>query len=161
AQAHKRTVLITHHGLVVAVARRSSQPPSVQSTLILPGAGAKPVPLFGTLRLLATLAKKDVKEKKIAGRTVHHLDADVVQLAWWAEGAHVVLSIGTDKPEAVVKRMQEKGDRLADSPLYKKVIGFKQFETGARAFIDATALVKLARSRGDAGAKLIHDLGLS
>lgn len=160
AEAPKLLALLAQHGLIVGVEVRSLEPASVQATLILPGAGAKPGPLFGTLRLLTTLAKEEVKEKKIAGRTVFHLDADVVHLAWWVEGPHVVLSFGTDKPEATVKRMQAKGSRLVDSLLYKKVLGFKQFETGARAYIDATALVKIARSRGEAVGKLIDDLGL-
>src|SRR5438552_5487758 len=49
AQAPKLLGLLSQHGLVVAVEVRSLEPPSVQATLILPGAGAKPGPLFGTL----------------------------------------------------------------------------------------------------------------
>jgi len=71
-----------------------------------------------------------------------------------------VLSIGTDKPEAVVKRMQEKGDRLADSPLYKKVLVSSSLKRARGPSSTRLALVKLARSRGDAVGKLIDDLGL-
>jgi len=86
AQAPKLLGLLSQHGLVVAV--EGTQPGAAFRAGDAHPArgGAKPGPLFGTLRLLATLAKEDVKEKKIAGRTVHHLDADVVQLAWWTEG---------------------------------------------------------------------------
>jgi hypothetical protein len=56
--------------------------------------------------------------------------------------------------------MQAKGNKLTDHPLYQRVAGFKEFETGARAFVDLAGLAKLAKTRGKEIAKLIDDLGL-
>jgi hypothetical protein len=50
--------------------------------------------------------------------------------------------------------------RLTGSPLYKRIKGFDKFETNARAFVDAEALVKLAGTRGKEIAQLMTKLGL-
>jgi len=42
-------------------------------------------------RLAAGLAKVEVKEQKIAERTVASLDFSVVHLVWWVEGKHAVV----------------------------------------------------------------------
>src|SRR5206468_2878027 len=102
-----------------------------------------------------------VKTKKLEGRTVHSVNADPVQIAWWVEGRHAVFTAGTDAPEAVIKRLADKAQpRLTDHALFKKVQGFKEFETGARAFVDAAGLMKVARTRGKDVEKLLTDLGL-
>ncbi len=152
--------LLGQHGLVIGVEVRSLEPPAVQLTIIVPDAGAKPAPLFGTLHLITSLLKVAVKEAKIAGRDVHHLQEGPVHVAWWVEGKHAIVTVGTDHPEAVIKRMTGQEPRLTENPLFKKVQGFDQFETGARAFVDVAAFVKLAKSRGKEVSKLITDLGL-
>src|SRR5262249_6906194 len=101
-----------------------------------------------------------VKETQIADRRVRHLGAGPVHLAWWTEGKHAVVSVGMDDPQAVLKRIQSGEARLSASPLFKQVHGFKQFETGARAFVDVASLVKLAQSRNKEMAKMMSDLGL-
>ncbi len=153
--------LLGRHGIVAGFELRSVEAPQMQLTLIVPDAGAKPEPIFGALRLIVTLARGDVKTKKIEGRTVHAVSADPVHLAWWVEGKHAVVTAGTDTPEAAVKRMQDKGQaRLSEQPLFKKVRDFKEFETGLRGFLDVAALLKMARGRGKEVDKLLTDLGL-
>jgi hypothetical protein len=161
AEAVKVLDLLGKHGLVAGVELRSLEPPQMQLTVIVPDAGAKPEPLFGALRLLTTLARADVKTKKMEGRTVYGVSMDPVHAAWWVEGKHVVLTAGTDTPEEAVKRVTDKGQaRLTGNPLFKKVRDFKEFETGTRAFVDVAALTKLARTRGKEVEKLLTDLGL-
>jgi hypothetical protein len=160
SEAPKLIELLAQHGVLIGGEVRSLDPPKVQLMLIVPDAGPKPAPLFGTLHLATSLLHADVKEARIAGRSVHHLQAGAVQMAWWVEGTHAVVTAGTDQPEAAIKRMQGPGPRLTENPLFKKILAFKQFETGARAFVDVAALVEIARSRGKEAAKLIDDLGL-
>jgi len=161
AAAGKALDLLGQHGVIVAFEVRSVEPPLMQLTLIVPDAGAKPDPLFGAFRLLATLAQTDVKTKKIDGRTISSLNADPVHIAWWVEGKHVVVTAGTDAPEAAVKAVTDKGPRrLTEQALFKKVRDFKEFETGTRGFLDVAALVKVAKTRGKDMAKLLDDLGL-
>jgi len=129
--------------------------------VILPDAAADPEPLLGTIHLITVLSKLDVKETKIAGRAVSHLEEGPVRIAWWIEGKHIVLTVGTDKPEEVVKRLDSKdAPRLTATALFKRVRGFDKFETAARAFVDTAALVKFAGSRGKDVTKLLADLGL-
>jgi hypothetical protein len=66
-----------------------------------------------------------------------------IHIVWWVEGPHAVIALGTRSPEAIVQRLQEKGPRLAENPLFQRVRGFKEFETGIRGFIDVASLVKL------------------
>lgn len=161
AEAPKLLGVLGKNGFVVAVEVHGIEPPDIQLTLILPNAGATPKPFLGTLRLAAAVAKQDVKEEKIAGRDVAHLQAGPVQVAWWVEGKHGVVTAGIMPADAVVKRMQSKKGSLADSALFRRVKQFKQFETGTRAFIDVAALAKFGKARGPEVAKIIDDLGLS
>ncbi len=124
--------IIARNGFVIAAELRQLDPPQAQVFFILPGMGAKPEPLFGDLRLAASLAKTPVKEQKFAERTVANLDLSPVHLAWWVEGKHAVVTLGSDNPETVVKNMTASGRAaLSGSPLFKRLAGFNQFETSA------------------------------
>jgi hypothetical protein len=161
AEAAKALDFIGKHGLIAAFELRSLEAPQMQFTLIVPDVGTKPDPLFGALRLLTTLARGDIKTKKLDGRTVHSVSADPVHLAWWLEGRHAVVTAGTDIPEAALKRVTDRGpQRLTDHALFKRVRNFREFETSARAFVDAAALLKVARTRGKEVEKLLTDLGI-
>ncbi len=153
---------IGQNGFILAGELRRLDPPEAQVFLILPGMGDNPEPLFGALRLAIGLAQGKVQERKIAGRTVAGIDLAPIHLAWWVEGKHAVVSIGTDKPETVVQNMTA-ADRtpLTDSPLFKRLAGFHKFETSARAFVDVAAFVKMGAERNKDVAKLLDELGLS
>jgi hypothetical protein len=151
---------LTQHGLVLGLEVRKLEPLEIQATLIVPEAGANPKPLFGALRLIGGLAEMEVKEVKVDGQSVQHLQIEAVQVSSWVAGKHLVLAVGSDGPEAVVKRAMGKDSRLASQPLYQRVKSFNQFETAARAFVDFEALVKLSSGRGKEVVKLLEDLGL-
>jgi hypothetical protein len=153
--------LVGKKGFILAGELRQLEQPQGQIYLIFPGMGEKPDPLFGALRLGIGLAKAEIKEEKIAGRTVSSLAMPPVFLSWWAEGKHAVIALGTDKPEAVVKTVTA-GDqpRLTDNPLFKRIAGFNKFETNSRAFVDVAAFVKMGAKRNKEVSKLLDDLGL-
>src|SRR6185312_6405466 len=103
----------------------------------------------------------EIKERKIAGRSVSSLALPPVNLAWWAEGKHAVLVVSTDNAETVVKNMTSRERTpLTDQPLFQRVATFKEFETDARAFVDVTAFVKMGAKRGKEMTKLFDDLGM-
>jgi hypothetical protein len=161
ADAPKLLTELGKHGFLLTAEVRGLEPPQVQVTLVIPDAGEKPGPLFSALRLGTALAKVEVAESKIAGRTVWHFTAGPVQAAWWIEGKHAMVSVGTEGPEVVLKRMQDKETaKLSGNPLFKKVTGFKEFTTGLRGYVDAAALVKLAKTRDKKVSQLLDDLGL-
>lgn len=158
--ATKLLPMLGDKGFVLAIEARKLEPPEGQVTLILPDIGDNPKPFIGLMRLAAGLAQLEPKEGKIEGRSVSHFEAGPVHIVWWIEGKHGVVTVGTDVAEAVVKRLVGKGDKLASNALYKKLVEFKQFETGARGFLDVANVVALAKTRGADVAKLIDDLGL-
>jgi len=159
-EAPKLLPLLAKHGVIIGVEVRSLEPPAAQLMLIVPDAGPTAAPLFGTLHLLTSLADIDAKELKVAGRAVHYLNMGPVHASWWVEGKHAVISVGTDQPDAAIRRMLDATKHLPENPLFKRVQGFNGFETGARAFVDVAALVRIAKSRSKEVSKLITDVGL-
>jgi hypothetical protein len=150
--------LLGKHGLIFAAEVKGVEPPDAQVTLIFPEMGANPKPLLATLRLVTTLAHLEVKQEMIEGRDVFRITTLPLPVACWAEGKHLILTAGTNLPDRVIKQLA-KGPRLPESPLFQKVREFKQFETGARGFIDLAGIAKVAGSNQIAG-KLIADLGV-
>src|SRR5438874_3208742 len=161
AEASKLLEVVGKHGVILGIEVRALDPPAVQATLIFPQAGKPSGPFLALIRTAAYLAKQEVKEHKLSGRNVSVWEAGPVQITAWIEGADAVLTIGTDKPEAVLERIAAKGTSLGSHPLFQKVQGFKEFETGTRGFVNLTSLVQLARGRGKEVAALIDDLGLA
>ena len=163
SEAAKLLPMLGQNGFIVAIEVRSVDPPEGQITIILPNAGEKPGPLFGALTLVAGLNKVEMKELKVGKKTVNTIDLTPVHLAWWVEGKHAVVALGTDDAEKMVKRMDPAGNeaRLAASPIYKRIKGFDKFETSARAFVDVEAVVKVASKRNKETAQLLDDLGLN
>jgi hypothetical protein len=160
-EAPKLVALLGAHGFVLGVEVKGLEPPDAQAILIFPDSGEKAAPLLATLRLLIAVGKSEVKDKKIEGRTVFMLPDSPIPVAWWIEGKHVVFTVGTNPPEAVIKNFDDKKRaHLSENPLFKKLLAFKEFETGTRAFVDLESIGKLASSRNKDFAKLITDLGL-
>jgi hypothetical protein len=158
-RAPKLVGLLGEHGIILAVEVRSMEPPDGQVTVILPDAAPGADALLASIHLAATLTKQEIKERKVEGRTVHQLTSVPIPVAWWVEGKHILLTGGTSLPETVIKHITDQKDRLTDNPLFKKVAGFKDFETGTRAFVDGNALAKLG-SKNKIVARLVDELGL-
>jgi hypothetical protein len=164
AEAAKVLSVIGQTGFILAAEVRSLEPPQGELTLVLPNAGDRSKPLFSLVRLVSNLARAEVKEHKINDRTVYHLEVPEgvpVHLSWWLEGKHAVVNLSTDAPKDLVKRWVAGNHiRLVNNPLFKRLHEFKDFETSARAFVDAAALIKLAETRGPEVKKLIGELGI-
>jgi hypothetical protein len=165
AEAAKLLPLLGQTGFVLAGEVRNLEPFEGDLTFVLPNVGDKAKPLTGAVRLMVNLAKGKITEHKIGKRTLAHLEApdDVpVHLTWWTENGHAFVNLGTEGPKALAKRLDDpKRPRLTESSLFKKVKGFDQFPTSARAFVDAAALVKMGGTRGPEVAKLLNELGLN
>src|SRR5207249_5676738 len=113
AEASKLLEIIGKHGVILGIEVRALDPPAVQATLIFPQAGKPSGPFLALIRTAAYLAKQEVKEQKVSGRSVLVLQAGPVQIVAWIEGADAVLAISTDKAEAVVERVAAKGANLS------------------------------------------------
>lgn len=161
AEAIKLLDILNKHGVILGIEVRGLDPPAAQGTLIFPNAGKPDGPFLALIRTISYLAKIDLKEQKISGRSVFVVPAGPVQIAAWIEGADAVLTIGTEKPDAMIQRIAANGPGLHQQPLFQQVQGFKEFETGTRGFVELASLVQLGRSRGKEVAALIDDLGIA
>jgi hypothetical protein len=161
AEAPKVLTMLGEHGFLVGLEVGGNiGMPEAYATLVIPDAGAKPEPVFGTLRLVAALAKEEIKEKKINNTTVYALSAGPATTAWWVDGKHIVLAAGIGSAEDLVKRAHADDKRLPDNLLYKKLKDFSEFETAARAYVDLAALVKLGGSVNKDVDNILDELGL-
>jgi hypothetical protein len=162
-EAAKLFNVIASNGFILSAEVKSLDPPQGRVTLLLMGAGEKPGPVIGSLRLIAGLAKVPVKEKKIEQRTVYQIETPFIHLSWWIEGKHALVQVSTDTPENLVKELTnpKKENQLSSSALYQRVKGFDKFRTSARAYVDMASLVKLGSTRGGPVAKMLDDLGLT
>jgi len=160
-EAAKLLEVIGKHGVILGIEIRGLDPPAVHGTLIFPQAGKPNGPFLALIRTISYIAKLDLKEQKISGRSVFAVPAGPIQIAAWIEGADAILTIGTDKPEATIQRIAANGPGLQSHPLFQQVQAFKEFETGTRGFVELAGLVQLGRSRGKEVTALIDDLGLT
>jgi hypothetical protein len=160
--AARLVLLVGQKGFILAAQMHSLEPLRVQVTLIVPDAGGTNNPVDAVLRLTAGVARAPIKEVKADGRAAAALDLDGAWLVWWAEGGHAVVSLGTDKPEAILKAAApgKEDARLTGSPLFRRLKTFKTFPTVARGYVDVAALVKIGTTRSPAVAQLLTGLGL-
>jgi hypothetical protein len=119
--------------------------PRVQGFVVLPGAAKEAAPVLSMLRLYAASQNQEIREERLAGRTVLHVAEGEVHVLAWVEGPHVIAVIGTELPAAVLARIDAPGPKLDSSPLFRRVRDFDKFPTDARAFIDTRALAEMAR----------------
>jgi hypothetical protein len=149
------------HGFILAAEVRGIEPPDGQVTLIVPEAAEDADSFFAALRLAASLAPRPVqiKDVRVEGRTVYQVAGSPVPTAWWVEGRHVVFTAGTTPPETLIKALEGNENRLTGTPLFKRVAGFHDFETGTRAFVDLAALAKVAGAHNKEVARLSAELG--
>lgn len=153
---------ISDRGFVIGVELISLEPPRVQVTVIFPNTAKSkhPKAIPDALNLAISLAKAEVKESKIDGRTVSIVQKiDPVTVAWWQEGNHTVITAGTEKVDDVLGCVSGKRPNLTTAALFKSITDFKKYETWARGFIDLERAVKFARFRKEA-TQIIDDLGL-
>ena len=139
-------VYLRQHGLVIGLEMISAAPPRWQLTIVLPEAGkAKTADaLFGALRLLAKQMGAKTNIETIQGRKVIGVADKGASIAAWQEGDHMVVTIGSEKPERTLKRLDDKTQpTLASSDVYKVTSGFKRYTTYARGYIDTEKVFAL------------------
>jgi hypothetical protein len=176
---------LQHHGFVLGVELPAVLPPRVQVTVVFPQAGQprQREAVFAGLQLFAELSQLTVRESKHGGRVLYLASpapsvepkkrakeagkpdgppvAQVAQLAWWQEGEHVVFTFGTEKPDDVVRRLEDaRRGNLTSSPLFRSVVGFDRYETIARGFVDLEACLGKAQGLGPLAGLIGNALGL-
>jgi hypothetical protein len=171
---------LQHHGFVLGVELPAVVPPRLQVTVVFPQAGrpGHKEAVFAGMQLVAELSRLAVRETKQGGRAVYLAspmprdnpkkgaknagELGGPSFAWWQEAEHVVLTFGTEKPDHVLRRLDDRRQPgLTSSPLFRSVSGFSRYETIARGFVDLEACVRKAQSLGPMAKALVDELGLA
>ncbi len=126
--------------------------PDLQVLVVVPDAAERADVLFASIRLI--LASSDIKVEpfKILDRTgfrvTHFKEAySSTSVAWWVEGKHFVLSVGSiaiEKTIDAVKANTSKGGITAH-PLLKQCCKNPGYESVARGFVETASLIALAK----------------
>jgi hypothetical protein len=126
--------------------------PDARLLAVVPDSADQAGVVFGTLRLLVSQAGIPVEPLPPAvGRTgfrVAHPDkGNPARMAWWVEGKHVVFYVGTAEPATVAKDLaaNAKAGGVTGHPLFQRCLKTGEFESVARGFVDAGAVVTLAK----------------
>jgi hypothetical protein len=126
--------------------------PDARVFVIVPDAADKAEVLFGGIRLLVRKADERIDPLPPAldrkGFTLVYGDkSNPVRIAWWLEGKHFVFYAGSAAVESAVKGVRDNAAKggLMSHPLYQRCLKTGQFESVARGYVDAAAVVGLAK----------------
>ena len=167
---HVRPLLrqLQQHGVLLGVECKEVQPPQANLMLVLPRANNPETKagLDDLVRLILTAeGRLKIETKTIRNREVKVIAADMpIHLAWWMEGDHFVLHLGTDKPDAVISRIESgTGDTagLAGNPLYRQMEGSQSYTRCADGFLDVRKGLALLTKAVPESAPFIEQLGLN
>jgi hypothetical protein len=170
---------LVRNGFVVGVEVVGLIPPRVQLTVVFPNAAdvKHRADVIAGLRLIAALSDVHIDEGKVGDRTMFRRgrtpprpgaapppppfeEEKEMQLAWWVEGPHVVLTLGTEKPERTLELLDKKRKNLTESPLFKELEGFKDYETVVRGFVDLEKYVKMMNLLPPPADQILGKLGI-
>lgn len=136
------------HGIVVGFETRPQVAPPLsrkQLTLVFPEGGEDKnrETLFGLFDVLTRMVDVQTKEVKRGKRILHQFNDPDVSVAWWQEGKHVVLTVGTESVEHVLDVIDGRKANLTSTELYKSTSGFNRYETDMRGFVDLRQIVEI------------------
>ncbi|MCE9563610.1 MAG: hypothetical protein K8U57_16330 [Planctomycetes bacterium] len=143
--------------------------PTVQVLVVIPDVGDKSETLFATLRLMLQSGEGKIEPFAVGSRKGFKLKAGngpslpdrpgrsgpeydtasySVQMAWWVEGKHFVLYIGSQKPEAAVADVVANAAKggVTAHPLLTRCSAKPAFTSVARGFADTGRVVSMAKS---------------
>jgi hypothetical protein len=154
---------ITDGGVALGVELEKVNPPKANAVLVFPGTATETGKLLPLIQKAADSSRAEIKNTTVGRRRIHAIDISDgkgVYLGWWNEGSDTVVMLGTEEPGEYAKAVEAKKTGLAKNPLYKKVQGFKEFTTGARAYIDINGIVGAVEDASPEAAKLVDALGV-
>ncbi len=123
----------------------------VQVTVVFPDGGVGKNSEFLMPLLNMLVAGEPVP---VGDRIAHVLSEDDHHVAWWQEGRHVVLTLGSGVFEPSHAVAPDRRGGLQGNPLFRKLADFKDYETDIRGFVDVRNVVELFRRPADGTDKL-------
>ena len=149
------------NGIIFAAEMEMIAPnPSVQAVMVFPKGAGETGTLLPLVTKIAEETKAKVKSEKVGKRFVNQVEVEMVKFGWWAQGEDAVLYLGTNNPSAYAKNIDSKKTGIASNPLYKKVVGFKEFKTASRGFIDVNSILTVVANDFRPAGEVIDELGV-
>lgn len=139
----------------------SFEDPDLQLTLIVPNAGdRKELAAFFKLLDQSEMKRTEIRH---LDRVAQEMKIDKLRIAWWAEGKHFVVTVGTVPTKTAITRMAAAGDGVTVHPLYQQLERKQKFEVVSRAFGNGASLWRVIRVllRGSGNDRLYPLLELS
>ncbi len=127
--------------------------PDARVLVIVPNAADRSEVLFGSIRLLVRQERSLRAEplKAELGRQGFELiqqdKGNPIRAGWWMEGPHFVFYAGSASVESAIQGVQANAAKggITTNPLFKRTLKTAQFESVARGYVDAAAVVGLAK----------------
>ncbi len=158
--ASKLISTLHNNGLALGIEVDQINPPKTQAVIVFPKAAGESGSVMPLIQRIITETKADAKSTKVGKRFVGHVSIEVLQIGWWDEGADAVLFIGTTDPVAFAKEIDAKKTGIAKHPLYQKVVGFKEFPSASRGYIDVKDVLAVVADFAPPAGAVIDELGL-
>jgi hypothetical protein len=149
-----------NNGVVFGLEVDTVLPPVVQTVIVFPKAAGESGALIPLIQKIAEETKVEIKTAKSGKRFVSHLDFQFVKFGWWSQGEDAVLFLGTTDPTDYADAIDAKKTGIAGNPLFKKLVGFKEFPTASRGYFDMTGVIKVASGAHPQAGPVIDELGL-
>jgi hypothetical protein len=164
-----------NNGLVLGIEVEQINPPKAQAVIVFPNAAGSTGSVMPLIQRIVEETQVKAKSTKVGKRFVGHLalagtvkkfkdggieSEDSLAVGWWDEGPDAVVFIGTGSPVAYAKAIDAKKTGIAKHPLYEKIVGFKEFPTAARGYIDVKDALGVVADFAPPAAAVIHELGL-
>lgn len=154
--------LLKNRGFAVGIEVIDPQQARFQITFVFTGEKADSSAVLGAFRLLSYAAEQKLTEANIAGRTVLQFTAEEpVHLHCWKEGAHVVLTIGSEDPKRTIALASGKRKNLTSTKLFRRVAGFDSYETLLRGFFNVSETLKALEKAVPPAKAIVQVLGIN
>jgi hypothetical protein len=128
--------------------------PDVQLFVLVPNVAERAEVPFATIRQLLAKSETKIEPFAIAGRNGFRIarseenDSPAsVSIAWWVEGKHFVLYVGTTKLETTVDGVAANARKggITEHPLFQQCMKNPGYESVTRGFVDTGRLISLVK----------------
>lgn len=155
---------VNDEGLAMGIEIKKAWPVDARIVVALPKLGNGQPNLIRTINELREKAKEfagvvEVKEERIAGRTVYFVDTPFASVGWFAQGDDFIMTLGTGKVDTYVKAIDAGKVGIANNPTYRQLLNMGDFPVRTRAYVDTPNLVKLSNDFSDDIKKTIDEVG--
>jgi prepilin-type processing-associated H-X9-DG protein len=142
-------------GAVLAVNVGAGAEPKPRLTIVFPGAANK---LAAAIEALAGGNAERVEKQ---GRKVTALASGSEQVAWWAEGEHLVFTLSDEGPDAAIAVAAGSKPNLTTSDLHRKLAAGGKSKPILNGYVDIAQVIRLLVETNSVPAEVLETLGVN